>query len=129
MCKQKDEDFLTPFKSQISTTWDVTSIHVNKNSIEGVKEDVEYYVQKYGKPVFVSEFACVDDKNGFTACTDQGQINTFINQTVAYFEGNKDVIAYGASNGEGLGTVWPLTTSSGALSATGQAYLNAITSV
>lgn len=130
MCKQKDEDYLTPFNSSITTTWDVTSIHVNKNNIAGVQEDVEYYVAKYGKPIFVSEFACVDDSNyKFIPCTDQTEINTFIQQAVKYFEGNENVIAYGASNGEGLLNVWPLTTSAGELSATGQAYLSALKSL
>ncbi|KAK3676960.1 hypothetical protein LTR78_003165 [Recurvomyces mirabilis] len=127
MCKQKDEDFLTPFKSGITTDWDVTSIHVNKNNLQGAKDDVEYYVNKYNKPVWVSEFACVDDANGFTACTDQGQIDQFINDVVSYFESNSNVVAYGPSNGDGLGTVWPLTdASTGALTPSGQTYLNAI---
>lgn len=69
MCKQKDEDFLTPFKSGISTDWDVTSVHINKPDIEGVKEVVEYYVEKYGKPVWVSEFACVNDQPSWSPCT------------------------------------------------------------
>ena len=131
MCKQKDETWLQDF-SGLSTgqelaTWDVTSIHINKNSLEGVQKDVEYYASKYGKPVWVSEFACVDDVNGFVACTDQGAINTFINEAVQFFQNNASVVAFGASNGEGLGTVWPLIDqTSGKLSATGQTYLNAL---
>ncbi|KAK5109873.1 hypothetical protein LTR62_006480 [Meristemomyces frigidus] len=130
MCKQKDEDFLTPFKSAISTDWDVTSIHINKPDLQGAKDDVEYYVQKYGKPVWVSEFACVNDEPSWQPCTDQTQINSFINDVVSYFEGNDNVVAYGPSNGAGLGDVWPLTDSNtGELTASGQTYLNAISSL
>lgn len=126
MCKQYDETWLTPFKAAgLDADWDVTSIHINKNTLAGVQEDVEYYASTYGKPLWVSEFACVDDTDEFVACTDQDEINTFINEVVAFFEGNSSVIAYGASNGEGLGTVWPLT-SNGALTATGTTYINAL---
>ena len=127
MCKQKDEDMLTPINDAISTSWNVTSIHINKPDLAGAKEDVEYYVKTYGKPVFVSEFACVVDTPSWAPCTDQTQINTFINDVVSYFESNDDVVAYGASNGEGLGDVWPLTDSStGKLTESGTTYLNAI---
>ncbi|KAK4542456.1 hypothetical protein LTR36_006708 [Oleoguttula mirabilis] len=127
MCKQKDEDFLTPFNSSVTTTWDVTAIHINKPNVTEAIKDVGYYHWKYGKPIWVTEFACVDDENGFTACTDQDQINSFINDCVSFFEGNGSVVAYGPSNGEGLGDVWPLFDSStGELSASGTTYLNAI---
>nr|POF07199.1 alkali-sensitive linkage protein 1 [Quercus suber] len=130
MCKQKDEDFLTPFKAAISTPWDVTSIHINKPNIEGVKEDVEYYINTYGKPIWVSEFACVYDQDSFTPCSDQSVINDFIKDTVSYLEGNEHVVAYAPSNGEGLGTVWPLTDSNtGELTASGNAYLSALKSL
>ena len=79
--------------------------------------------------VVVSEFACVNDNPSWAPCTDQTQINTFINDVVSYFESNDDVVAYGPSNGNGLGDVWPLTDSSGALTTSGQTYLNAIKGV
>ncbi|CAJ2508965.1 Uu.00g139910.m01.CDS01 [Anthostomella pinea] len=126
MCKQKDEDFLTPFNAAISTTWDVTSIHINTPNVSEAQKDVEYYVEKYGQPVWVSEFACVNDHPTWAPCTEQSQVDSFINDVVAYFEGNDDVVAYGPSNGAGLGDVWPLTDSSGALTSSGQTYLNAI---
>nr|POF22389.1 alkali-sensitive linkage protein 1 [Quercus suber] len=130
MCKQKDEDFLTPFNSAISTSWDVTSIHINKPNLDGVKEDVEYYVKTYGKPIWVSEFACVYDQDNFTPCSDQSVIDDFIQATVSYLEGNEHVVAYAPSNGEGLGTVWPLTDSNtGKLTSSGNAYLSALQSL
>ena len=58
-------------------------------------------------------------------CTNQGEIDKYINDLVKYFEGNKNVVAYGPSNGEGLGEVWPLT-KEGKLTNTGRTYLNAI---
>ena len=126
MCKQYDEDFLTPFKSQISSGWEVTSIHINKPNVSEAKKDVEYYVHKYKKPVWVSEFACVHDQPSWEPCTDQGEIDGFIRDVVAYFEANGNVVAYGPSNGAGLGDVWPLTGSNGALTASGRTYLNTI---
>jgi len=130
MCTQKDESWLSEFSGKATgqelATWDVTSIHINKNSLAGAQADVEYYVAKYGKPVWVTEFACVDDVDGWAPCSDQGEINTFINEVVAFFQGNDSVVAYGPSNGLGLGNVWPMTDSSGALTATGQTYINAI---
>ena len=126
MCKQYDEDFLTPFKNQVTRSWDVTSIHINKPNVSEAKKDVEYYVQKYKKPVFVSEFACVHDQPSWEPCTDQAEIDTFIRDVVAYFEASHHVVAYGPSNGAGLGDVWPLTDGDGALTASGRTYLKAI---
>jgi hypothetical protein len=48
----------------------------------------------YGKPIWVTEFACVDDVNGFVPCTDQGEINSFINDIVDLFESDSRVAAY-----------------------------------
>lgn len=73
MCKQKDEDFLTPLKAKLTQSWNITSIHINKPDLAGVKADVEYY-RKYGKPIFASEFACVYDQGGFHPCTDQNKV-------------------------------------------------------
>ncbi|KAJ7455365.1 glycosyl hydrolase catalytic core-domain-containing protein [Mycena galericulata] len=125
MCKQAAETWLKQFSEQISTQWDFTNIHVNKNSMAGVQEDLDHYAS-YGKPIWISEFACVDDSTGFVPCTDQGEINTFINDIVALFEGDSRVAAYAYSNGEGLGNVWPMTTSSGGLTESGQTYISAI---
>ena len=87
----------------------------------------EHYM-KYGKPIWVTEFACVDgafhtlqgagssrlstsivlDRNGFRPCTNQGQINQFIKDVVPYLQRHPAVYAYAYSNGIGLGEVWPL---------------------
>ena len=49
------------------------------------------------------------DQNGFKPCTDQVEINAFINDIVSFLEGHPHVYAYAYSNGEGLGSTWPLT--------------------
>ena len=126
MCKQKAEDWLQPFLDAGAADWDVTNIHVNKNSLDGVKEDIEYYVSTYGKKVWVSELACVDDQGGFDPCSDQGEIDDFLNQVIPYLESNEDVVAYGPSNGAGLGDTWPLFTSGGDLTTTGKTYLSVL---
>uniref|UniRef100_A0A2D3UZS7 Asl1-like glycosyl hydrolase catalytic domain-containing protein n=1 Tax=Ramularia collo-cygni TaxID=112498 RepID=A0A2D3UZS7_9PEZI len=127
MCLQKDENYLTPFQTMIDRDWDITSIHVNKPDLKGIKADVAHY-RKYGKPIFISEFACVFDQRDFTPCTDQGQIDGFINDAVEYFESQDDIVGYGPSNGEGLGSVWPLTRN-GKLTKSGKTYLNAVKSL
>ncbi|KAI5362523.1 Putative glycoside hydrolase superfamily [Septoria linicola] len=126
MCKQFDEDFLTPFKAKITSPWNITSIHVNKPNLAGIKADVEYYRKKYGKPIFVSEFACVHDQGGFSPCSTQAEVDQFLKDAVKYFQSQSDVVGYGPSNGAGLGNVVPLTTSNGQLTASGRTYLNAI---
>ncbi|TFK74091.1 hypothetical protein BDN72DRAFT_760465 [Pluteus cervinus] len=125
MCKQADETWLKDFRTKIRTQWDFTAIHINKNNLDGVKKDIDHYWNTYGKPIWVTEFACVNDHNTFTPCTDQGEINTFIAQVVPYFESHPHVYAYAYSNGLGLGNVWPLTRN-GALSPSGNAYRDAI---
>ena len=129
MCKQYDEDFLTPFKSRVSHGWDVTAIHINKPNLAEAKKDVEYYVKKYKKPVWVAEFACVHDQPRWEPCTDQGEIDKYIRDLVGYFEKSEHVVAFGPSNGAGLGDVWPLTDGDGKLTASGRTYLRAIKGV
>jgi hypothetical protein len=55
MCHQADETFLTPFKQLITTEWDVTNLHINKKDMAGVKKDLDYYWNTYGKPMWVTE--------------------------------------------------------------------------
>ncbi len=128
MATQKDEEWLTPLMEALGVTeppWDYTCIHTNKNSSKGVEEDVGYYWNKYKKPVWVSEFACVNDKD-WTIC-DQETINSFIPEVVDFFEKNGSVVAYGYSNGAGLGSVWPLIDGeTGNLTQSGTCYLNVL---
>ena len=122
MCKQRDEDWLTPFKNA-GADWDVTSVHINVDTLWSAMMDLDYYVRKYQKPVWISEFACVNDVGGFVACTNQTHIDEWLSWVVPYFQANESVVAYGPSNGEGLNTTWPLF-SNGALSKTGETYLS-----
>lgn len=122
MCTQLDQTWLTKFSAQ-GITWDITSIHVNKPTVaEGIKV-VEYYVSTFGKPVWISEFTCVNDQN-WSSCGDQATVNAFIDGMVEYFEDNDMVLAYGANNGEGVPGVWNLMTSDWPpqLTATGKHY-------
>lgn len=77
--EQAAETWLGQFKSKISTQWDFTAIHINKNSLAGAIKDVvrayihlstssnatydhtqDHYWNTYQKPIWVTEFACVD---------------------------------------------------------------------
>jgi hypothetical protein len=41
MCKQAAESgWLGPFRSQISRDWDITNVHINKNSAAGISLDL-----------------------------------------------------------------------------------------
>lgn len=40
MIEQADETWLKEFSKKISTAWDFTAIHVNKNNLDGVKKDI-----------------------------------------------------------------------------------------
>ncbi|PPQ63912.1 hypothetical protein CVT24_010310 [Panaeolus cyanescens] len=124
MCKQIDETWLAEFSQKISTPWDFTAVHINKNNMEGVAKVIEHYMA-YGKPIWVTEFACVNDHPNFEPCTDQGEINKFIGDIVDYLQNNDQVYAYAYSNGLGLGDVWPMMNGN-SLSESGKAYLAAI---
>lgn len=128
MCMQLAETWLEQFsQKKLDRMWDFTAIHVYKPDMAGVKQDIEHYWQKYNKPIWVTEFACVYDQNGFTACSDQGQINQWIKDVVDLFEGDDRVMAYGYTDGGGLNNQWLPTDNSGSkLTESGQTYLTAI---
>ncbi|MCJ1446775.1 MAG: hypothetical protein MMC23_007282 [Stictis urceolatum] len=127
MCMQKDESWLQQFsQAQLNRDWDFTAIHVYKIDMDGVQQDIDHYWNTYQKPIWVTEFACVDDQNGFTACSDQGQINQWINDVVDLFENNEHVMAYGYTDGGGLNDMWLPTQNGQSLTESGQTYLNAI---
>ena len=52
--------------------------------------------------------AFLADSQGFIPCTDQMEIDNFINEIVPYMQENLNISAYAYSNGLGLGDVWPL---------------------
>lgn len=74
------------FSIQIFIFWDIINLYINKNSMDGVKEDIDYYYNIYGKFIWVIEFVCVDDSIDFVFCIDQSEINIFINDIVVFFE-------------------------------------------
>lgn len=127
MCTQLDEFWLTDFAAA-GVTWDITSVHVNKPTVAEGIEVVEYYYNKFGKPVWVSELTCVEDKD-WSSCGDQNTVNAYIDGMVAYLEQTPHVIAYGANTGEGVPGVWNLFDSSvwpPTLTATGEHYLSVL---
>ncbi|KAF5645916.1 uncharacterized protein FTJAE_2346 [Fusarium tjaetaba] len=128
MCMQKDEKWLKQFKtSGLAKSWDFTAIHIYKPDMTGVQAGIDYYWNTYKKPIWVTEFACVYDQNNFTPCSDQGQINQWIKDVVDLFEKNEHVMAYGYTDGGGLGQAWLPTKNNGKqLSESGQTYLTAI---
>lgn len=58
MCHQAAEQYtqwLAGFSAKISTSFDVVNLHINKNSMAGVKADLDYYYSVYQKPMWVTE--------------------------------------------------------------------------
>ncbi|EED23558.1 conserved hypothetical protein [Talaromyces stipitatus ATCC 10500] len=126
VCKQSDEDWLTPFQKGISTPWDFTAVHINTNNMGVVKKVLNHYWTKYNqKPIWVTEFACVDTSNGFKASENQTQINKFIADIVDLFQRDDRVYAYAYSAGRGLGSTWPPVKDE-KLTESGRVYLDAI---
>ena len=106
-------------------SWDYTVIHTNKPNVSGVIEDINYYLTKYKKPIWVAEFTCIDDVHWVT-CSDPTQIQDFIQQSVDYFQKNESVIAYGFNNGNGLNETWYMFDSKGVITTPGQIYMDLI---
>ena len=55
MCHQAAETWLTPFSQQISRQWNITNLHINKNSADGINADLDHYWNSYGKPMWITE--------------------------------------------------------------------------
>lgn len=56
MCKQMAEDgWLANFQTKISKDFDITNVHINKNNMAGVRASIDYYYNKYKKPIWVTE--------------------------------------------------------------------------
>ncbi|PRP77362.1 hypothetical protein PROFUN_05607 [Planoprotostelium fungivorum] len=124
MCMQFAERWLQEFRPKIGRMWDFTAIHIYKNSMDGVRKDIDHYWNTFGKPIWVTEFGCVDDSH-WRPSTDQGEINRFINDIVDLFEHDDRVMAYSYSDVGDLGNQWPLTRN-GQLTESGHTYLNAV---
>jgi hypothetical protein len=60
MCKQMDETWLSDFyNSTEAPRWNITSIHVNKKTADEAKDVVNYYWNKYGKPIWITELVSI----------------------------------------------------------------------
>lgn len=126
---QSSETWLEQFnKASLSRSWDFTAVHIYKPDMAGVQADLDHYWTTYQKPIWVTEFACVNDVGGFVGCSDQGTVNTWIQNVVDLFEKNEHVMAYGYTDDGGTGGLGPVWSPSanGALTESGQTYLSAI---
>lgn len=124
MCRQLNEDWLTPFQAAISTPFDVIAVHIYKPDITQVKAVLDYFWAKYKKPMWVTEFGCVYDQDGFNPCWDQNQAVKFMTDAVNTFQSDSRVYAYAPCD---VGNAWVIKPSwDGSLTAVGRAYLNAV---
>lgn len=122
MCMQQYESFITPFQQSINTPFDVIAVHIYKNTIAGVKTVLDYYWSKYQKPMWVTEFGCVNDVGGFVACSSQSVATQFMTDAVNLFQNDNRVYAYSPCD---VGNAWTIG-KAGQLTETGKAYLAAI---
>lgn len=118
--------WLDEFKAQgLSVDWDVTTIHIYKTDVGEAEDVIDHYAQ-LGKPIWVTEWACVDTSSGFVGCEDINQITGFIKSMVDMMEKKDIVRGYSAiSAGYGLSENWGFV-NGGQLSTAGQAYMSAI---
>lgn len=123
MCMQESETWLRSFSSGgLAADFDVVAVHIYTTTVEGARKVLDHYWNTYRKPMWITEFGCVDAPNGFVPCWDQNQVNAFMYDVVDLFQKHPNVYAYAPCD---VGNAWKLG-QSGALTATGWAYMNAI---
>ncbi|KLT38582.1 hypothetical protein CC85DRAFT_225877, partial [Cutaneotrichosporon oleaginosum] len=122
MCAQLHESFLKPFSDQISTPFDIVAVHIYKPDIAQLKAVLDYFWNKYNKPMWVTEWGCVHDQNGFQPCWDQGQNAQFMRDAVRTFQADSRVYAYAPCN---VHPNW-VVSSGGKLTELGRVYRDAV---
>ena len=126
MAMQAQETWLGPFLKAIKTQPDIIAVHIFQNTMDGVKAVLDHFAQ-YGKPMWITEFACINYQGPSPVYCDQDQVDSMLNSMVQLFESDSRVAAYSvsdASNGP-FGDLTP-NQSGQSLSATGKSYLASV---
>ncbi len=123
MCSQLHENFLTPFTQKISMPYDIVAVHIYKPDVTQVKAVLDYFWIKYQKPMWVTEFGCVDDNPNFSPSWDAGRNAQFMRDAVGVFQNDDRVKAYTPAN---AGGAWIVYDGSGKLTDLGRVYLDAV---
>lgn len=126
MAKQKDETWLAPFLKAIKTQPDIIAVHIFQDNMDGVKGVLDHFAQ-YGKPMWITEFACINYQGPSPVYCDQDKTDSILSQMVQLFQSDSRVAAYSvsdASNGP-YGNLTP-NQSGQSLSTTGKSYMASV---
>lgn len=126
MAMQKDETWLASFLKAIKTQPEIIAVHIFQDNMDGVKGVLDHFAQ-YGKPMWITEFACINYQGPSPVYCDQGKVDSMLQQMVELFESDSRVAAYSvsdASNGP-FGDLTP-NQQGQSLSATGKSYMASV---
>ncbi|CBQ72029.1 conserved hypothetical protein [Sporisorium reilianum SRZ2] len=126
MAMQKDETWMAPFLKAVKTQPDIIAVHIFQDNMDGVKGVLDHYAQ-YGKPMWITEFACINYQGPSPVYCDQSKVDSMLNQMVQLFESDSRVAAYSVSdaNNGPFGDLTP-NQAGQSLSATGKSYLASV---
>ena len=126
MAMQKDETWMAPFLKAVKTQPDVIAVHIFQDNMDGVKGVLDHYAQ-YGKPMWITEFACINYQGPSPKYCDQSKVDSMLWQMVQLFESDSRVAAYSVSdaNNGPFGDLTP-NQAGQTLSKTGKTYLASV---
>ncbi|CDS01946.1 uncharacterized protein SPSC_03065 [Sporisorium scitamineum] len=126
MAMQKDETWMAPFLEAVKTQPDIIAVHIFQDNMDGVKGVLDHYAQ-YGKPMWITEFACINYQGPSPVYCDQSKVDSMLWQMVQLFESDSRVAAYSVSDANN-GPYGDLTPNQAgqSLSATGKSYLASV---
>lgn len=129
MAMQQSETWLAPFLKAIKTQPDMIAVHIFKDNMDGVKTVLNHFAQ-YGKPMWITEFACINYEGPSPVYCDQDKVDSMLTSMVELFEADPRVAAYAVSDAAN-GPYGDLTLNQQGqqLTQTGQTYWNAIKAV
>lgn len=129
MAMQKDEKWLAPFIQAVDTKPDIIAVHIFQDNMDGVKGVLDHFAT-YGKPMWITEFACINYQGPAPVYCDQDKTDSMIASMIELFQGDDRVAAYSYSDAYN-GPNSPLTPNHDmkSLSTTGQAFLDAVKAV
>uniref|UniRef100_V5EWL5 Asl1-like glycosyl hydrolase catalytic domain-containing protein n=2 Tax=Kalmanozyma brasiliensis (strain GHG001) TaxID=1365824 RepID=V5EWL5_KALBG len=129
MAMQQSETWLAPFLKAVKTQPDIIAVHIFKDNMDGVNTVLNHFAQ-YGKPMWITEFACINYEGPSPVYCDQDKVDSMLTSMVQLFEADSRVAAYSVSDAAN-GPYGDLTTNQQGqnLTTTGQTYWDAIKAV
>lgn len=129
MAMQKDEKWLAPFIKAVNTKPDIIAVHIFQDNMDGVKGVLDHFAT-YGKPMWITEFACINYQGPSPVYCDQSKTDSMITSMIELFQSDDRVAAYSYSDAfNGPNSALTPNHDGQSLSATGQAFLAAVKAV